>query len=313
MQTELVTHAPRSLLLVDDDDLTLSLVAERLTAAGYDVATAHSAIEARRLIEYRSFPVVVTDLHMPDMSGLELIESIRCRQSREHHAASYCIVWSIRSAEEDRERSFDFGVDDHVSKAASHAELIARIEAGFAEVSTRESLRRSRALRNAVSVTDRNVDVDAWNGAASRLHAEIRRAQRQRRPLSVLLMHVEYGIAQPQSHRLAPEQFACLVGAVAGSIRQSCDWVAPLDATAGVARLLVVLPDTASGYIDAVKQRVHSAIANLSITDEFAELLPECAVGVVSVEEWSDAVSSNAAALVAAAERRVERLVRSTH
>jgi CheY-like chemotaxis protein len=265
------------------------------------------------LLETRSFPVVVTDLQMPEMSGLELVERIRSRQNREECGASYCIVWSIRATEEDRQRSFGHGVDDHVSKQASHAELIARIEAGFAEVATREAVRRSRGIRNATAIDERGADVDSWNAAASRLHAEIRRAQRMRRPLSVLLLHVEYALAKPEAKRLAPQQFACLVGAVAGSIRQSVDWVAPLDATTGVARLLVVLPETAAAYIHAIRQRVHTAIADLAVTDEFAQLAPECAVGVVSVEEWNDVVSPNAAAIVAAAERRVEKLVQAAH
>jgi DNA-binding response OmpR family regulator len=313
VSSESLSRTSRSLLLVDDDDLTLSMLAERLSAAGYEVSTAHNGLEARQLLETRSFPVVITDLHMPEMSGLELVDSIRSRQSREQGSPSYCIVWSIRSAEEDRQRSFGHGVDDHVSKAAPHAELNARIEAGFAEVETREAVRRSRAVRNVVAVTERSVDVDSWNVAANRLHAEIRRAQRLRRPLSVLLLHVEYALAKPEAKRLAPQQFACLVGAVAGSIRQSIDWVAPLDATAGVARLLVVLPETAAAYIDTIRQRVRASIDALAITDEFAELAPECAVGVVSVEEWNDTSSPNAAALVAAAERRVEKLVQASH
>jgi len=327
-RTPALDRAPRPLLLVDDDELELTLLADRLSAAGFRVVTAHNGEQANRLLEQQSFPVVITDYQMPVMNGLELADSIRSRASSAEASDSYVIVWSIRSADEDRERSFSHGVDDHVSKQLSDAELLARIEAGFQTLAVRKSLRRSRRVRDTTVVAERSVDADTWNSAASRLHAEILRAHRTAKPLTVLTLHVEHTLAHSpvvaderdrtpgfSAVQLDCSQLAFLVGTVSAAVRQSIDWVMPLDVGEGLARLLVVLPETGAQNVAAIRQRLHAAIAGLAVTDEFAELMPECAVGVATFDPavQSEAVESgaNAAALVAAAEQRVEKLLQA--
>ena len=295
---------PRSLLLVDDDELALTLLADRLHAAGYSVTTAHSGVEACEILEQRSFPVVMTDYRMPSMDGLQLVERVRAYAADN----SYCIVWSICAEDQDRDRSFEHGVDDHVSKDLSDAELLARIEVGFKTIELRESLRRTRKLRAWSPTHGRDRDADAWNTAANRLHAEMLLAARLRRPLTVLMLHVERVLAPADTAMLAAAQIGSLVRAINERIRPNVDFAMPLDVAAGLARVLLVLPGIPLSETLFMRERVSAAIAESALTDEFAELRPECAVGIASIDGGGDAVVANAAELVAAAELHMERL-----
>jgi hypothetical protein len=172
----------------------------------------------------------------------------------------------------------------------------------------RQSLLRGRTARKQTAITDVTYDVDAWNSAASRLHAEILRARRYQRPLTVLTLHIERTLAQPEQDQLAPKQLECLLGVLGATIRHGVDWVTPLDAATGIARLLLVFPETSHAQAAVIRQRIGTAIAEVSVTDEFAQMMPECSVGVASLDVWLENIAINAATLVAAAESRVEKL-----
>lgn len=72
------TVVPR-VLLVDDDELVLERLAPLVGAAGFSVVTASSAEEAIRSLERDFTPVVITDLKMPQMDGLQLCRALRAR------------------------------------------------------------------------------------------------------------------------------------------------------------------------------------------------------------------------------------------
>jgi PleD family two-component response regulator len=297
-------------LLVDDDELELSLLADRLTAAGYRVVTAANGEQARRLLEDFAFPVIVTDCNMPDMNGLQLADAVRLR---EDNAAdpSYIIIWSIKADEVDRALSFSHGADDHISKTISDAELLAHIDVGFHEIESRAALKRSRLVRMGRAIAERGVGRDAWNAVATRLHGEIVRAKRDRCPLTVLVLHIDHELSDPQMDADEESEFAsfqvrCLVGAVNGAIRHSIDWAMPMDVRGGLARILVALPRTASGTASLVRRRIQNAVAELAVTDEFTELAPQCTIGVAEMAEWGD--FPNAARLLATADSTIDQL-----
>ncbi len=69
--------APARILVADDEPLVVSGLRRWLDQAGYQVSMAHGGREAVRLASERHFDVVVTDIHMPDMDGLELLRTLR--------------------------------------------------------------------------------------------------------------------------------------------------------------------------------------------------------------------------------------------
>ena len=116
-------HVRRRILLVEDDPKTRSTVALYLQREGYDVATAADGEEALRVAREQNPHLVVLDLMLPRIDGLEV-----CRVLRESSDAAIIMV-TARSTEEDKLAGLDLGADDYVTKPFSPRELMARIRA----------------------------------------------------------------------------------------------------------------------------------------------------------------------------------------
>jgi DNA-binding response OmpR family regulator len=146
----------RSVLVVEDDDVTRAFLAENLRADGFVVWTAGGAAEGVRAIRARAPSLVLLDLLLGDGHGLDLLDRVRAADGLNSRIdpAVPVIVLSGRAGEADRVRSFSRGADDHVVKPFAYVELLARIRA---------ILRRAegRGRRGVVRVGDLTIDPDA--------------------------------------------------------------------------------------------------------------------------------------------------------
>lgn len=128
------------ILVVDDEAAILKLLRIGLSAHGYEVSEAASGAEALRLAVARAPQLVVLDLGLPDLDGVEVIRRLR------EWSAVPVIVLSVRDRDDDKIGALDAGADDYVTKPFSVAELLARV---------RVALRRS-ATPDAVSHFEQN-------------------------------------------------------------------------------------------------------------------------------------------------------------
>jgi two-component system KDP operon response regulator KdpE len=94
-----------------------------LSAQGYDVRTANDPEEAMRVFREWSPDLVLTDLMMPGMSGVEVTRAIRTS------SAVPVLVLSVRDHERSKVEALDAGADDYVTKPFSIQELLARVRA----------------------------------------------------------------------------------------------------------------------------------------------------------------------------------------
>ncbi|MBW3628587.1 MAG: response regulator transcription factor [Gemmatimonadetes bacterium] len=113
-------------LVVDDEPDISALVAYHLARESYRVRTAASGPEALQAIASEAPDLVVLDLMLPGMSGLELLAEIRSRPELEHVAV---ILLTARREEQDRVAGLSLGADDYVAKPFSAPELVARVGA----------------------------------------------------------------------------------------------------------------------------------------------------------------------------------------
>lgn len=111
------------ILVVDDEIQITRVLRASLSAQRYDVRTANDPEEALRVIEEWHPDLIVTDLVMPGMSGVELCRAVR-RTSR-----TPILVLSVREQENAKIEALDAGADDYVTKPFSTQELLARIRA----------------------------------------------------------------------------------------------------------------------------------------------------------------------------------------
>ncbi len=133
--------ATSSILLVDDDEVVLTLIGRILESRGLDVVQASNGRDALDLISERSFAVLLTDWHMPLMDGIALAEEVRARGMDE-----ICIVMhTVRDGRFDYERGSKAGVDDYLAKGLPDAAWHARINAAFDTAALRRSVKAARA------------------------------------------------------------------------------------------------------------------------------------------------------------------------
>jgi two-component system OmpR family response regulator len=149
-------HGLARLLVVDDEDSLVDLVATALRFAGYQVTTEQNGFDALRSIKNASPDLVVLDVNMPDLDGFEV-----CRRIRRDGHKMPVIFLTARDDLSDLRTGFRQGGDDYLTKPFSLEELSLRIEA---------LLRRSRGgvtePRRVVS-GDLIIDEDAhqvWDG-----------------------------------------------------------------------------------------------------------------------------------------------------
>lgn len=114
------------ILVVEDDDKVLSAVARGLSMEGYEVDAAEDGPGALALAQTRAPDVVVLDLMLPGMNGLEVCDRLR----RSATAPSVPILLlTARDSVEDRVAGLDRGADDYLVKPFSFDELLARLRA----------------------------------------------------------------------------------------------------------------------------------------------------------------------------------------
>ncbi|MEA3110111.1 MAG: two-component system, cell cycle response regulator [Gammaproteobacteria bacterium] len=133
--------AASSILLVDDDEVVLTLIGNVLQSRGLNVVQASNGRDALALISKRFFPVLLTDLQMPLVDGIELAEEVRARGMDET-----CIVMhTVPDGCFDYERGYKAGVDDYLAKKPPDVEWYARIDAAFKTAALRGALKAVRA------------------------------------------------------------------------------------------------------------------------------------------------------------------------
>jgi DNA-binding response OmpR family regulator len=142
---------PRTVLVVEDDDVTRAFLLDNFAADGFRVAGASAAGEGLRAMEVRQPALVVLDLLLDDGSGLALLDRVRASDglSSRIDPDVPVIVLSGRAGDADRIRSFARGADDHLSKPFLYAELLARVRA----LLRRAEGRRARGVLRAGELT----------------------------------------------------------------------------------------------------------------------------------------------------------------
>jgi two-component system KDP operon response regulator KdpE len=113
------------ILIVDDEPSILATMAPLLRGRGYEVSTATSGHAALEAVDRQPPQLVILDLGLPDLDGIEV-----CRRLREGRPIPI-LVLSARGAEQDKVSALDAGADDYVTKPFGSEELLARVRAAL--------------------------------------------------------------------------------------------------------------------------------------------------------------------------------------
>ena len=136
-------------LVVDDEPAICRALKANLGGHGFQVDTAVTGEDALASFERRHPDVILLDLVLPDMNGLDIIEKIRSQGS------TPIVVLSVKGEERDKVAALDLGADDYLTKPFGVEELLARVR-----VALRHSARPSAGARATFRVGSLEVDLE---------------------------------------------------------------------------------------------------------------------------------------------------------
>jgi two-component system, OmpR family, KDP operon response regulator KdpE len=121
-------NEPRHILVVDDEPQITRVLRTTLSTHGYDLRVANDGDAALDVMKDWAPDLVITDLSMPNMTGIELCRRIRTRSQIP------IIVLSVKGEERTKIEALDSGADDYVTKPFNMNELLARVRAQLRRV-----------------------------------------------------------------------------------------------------------------------------------------------------------------------------------
>jgi len=142
---------PSTRVLVVDDEFALrSALRKSLTAGGFNVEEARSGEEAVSAIREQAYDLVLLDINMPGIGGVEA-----CRRIRELAPQTGIVMVTVRDAENDKVEALEAGADDYVTKPFRLRELLARLKALLRRTQSRDAVRPT-----VVTAGDLEIDIE---------------------------------------------------------------------------------------------------------------------------------------------------------
>ncbi len=117
------------ILIVDDESSIRRALMSTLHSMGFEVMDASTGEAALRQVQATRFDVVLLDINMPGMGGIQA-----CQEIRRHSARVAILMLTVRDSEEDKIQALDAGADDYITKPFNVRELAARIRAAVRRV-----------------------------------------------------------------------------------------------------------------------------------------------------------------------------------
>ena len=169
----------KKILIVDDDEAVRSILAELVRIFGFNSETSSGGYDALNRVDKSPYDLIITDINMPDLNGLELIKKVK-----ESHPEIDLIAITGFDMDYRYTDVIEMGASDFIVKPFENNELQAKINRVFRE----QDLRRK--LEN-LSIRDGLTDLYNRRYFEQRLREEIIRAHRQKYPLFLLLIDID--------------------------------------------------------------------------------------------------------------------------
>ncbi|MEM7353221.1 MAG: diguanylate cyclase [Acidobacteriota bacterium] len=237
---------PSKVLIVDDDEAVCQVLSIMLTDLGYEVETETDGRNALQLLHEGDFEIVLLDIVMPTLNGLQLIAQIR-----EHYSVLPIIVVTAFGSADLTVDAMRRGATDFVTKPVDASLLDLRIRRSF-------DLEQSRRMAN----TDGLTGLYNHRYLQERLESEIERAERYERPLSVVMADLDF-FKRYNDSLGHPSGDKALI-AVSQTLRQ-VSRASDILARYGGEEFTLVLPETTAEEARVVAERARQSVAALDL------------------------------------------------
>src|SRR6266480_651603 len=154
---------PSRLLIVDDNEMNRDMFARRLERKGYVVGLAEGAQDLLERVEQDAVDLVLLDIEMPEISGLDALQKLRARYSA---AELPIIMVTAKAQSDDIVEALDLGANDYLTKPIDFAVAVARIGTQLSHKQAQEALKESEE-RYALAARGSNDGLWDWNLSAN--------------------------------------------------------------------------------------------------------------------------------------------------
>jgi diguanylate cyclase (GGDEF)-like protein len=249
---------PTRIVVADDDDAIRELLGEFLTQSGFDVALAKNGKEAIEEMEQRGCEIVITDMRMPGIGGLDVIRRVRTTDE------TCCVIVITGCASEElaleatRLGAYDYILKPfHLERIRVIVERAAERQRLLKQAGERERFERMAFLDPLTELFNRRYFEEA-------LEREIRRAERHRLEFGLLLIDIDdfKSINDHLGHQQGDKALQSIAGVLSDGIRQS-----DICARFGGDEFVVLLPHANRAETVAVARRICHSL-------ESAHLIP---------------------------------------
>jgi len=261
-------------LVVDDLNINLQIVGAILDREGYATTFATNGQQALSRMNTAVPDLILLDLMMPEMDGLQVCESLRSHPERREIP----IIFLTASQEKKHLlQAFDRGAVDYITKPFNPPELLARVKTHLELKHTRDELKK------AVAELERLATTDSLTGVANRRSLllmgenEFNRARRYDRQFSVLMLDVDRfkQINDTYGHAVGDEALQTIAGAIVSTLRKG-DYFGRF----GGEEFVAFLPETNLDDAVEVANRIRTTIAGLCIFSQKQPVRMTVSIGV---------------------------------
>lgn len=277
-----MTKASNRVLVVDDEQAHTMLLAELLRKAGYTVDSANDGFKAIAACKVRTPDVIILDLHMPLMGGMEVYNRLR---SEEKTGNIPIIFLGSKDKALPGFAGEDTSNEDIIFKPFEPNELLARVKSVIREKALREELRKKENQIRELSLTDNLTSLKSVRYLNEFLKLGIKQAKRYGVPLSVVVVEVD-------NHKELMKQFgqkACdslvtqMAAVVSRQMRES-----DITVRTGTYEFTVVLTVTPKEGAIEVAERLRVSVQQATFTagDQTANIT--CSVGICQFAKHMD-------------------------
>lgn len=258
-------------LVIEDTATSQAVICHLLERLGIQPVQARDGLSGIANFEKEQPDLILLDIILPGIDGFEVARRIRAMEKPGEWTP--IIFLTALTKDEDLERGIEAGGDDYLFKPVSEVVLAAKVRAMQRIIQMRHSLLvLTRKLDSANRELTRLSAVDGLTGIANRrqfdeaLLREWRRCLREREPLSLLMVDVDYfkQYNDGYGHQAGDECLKTVAATLRGKLRRPADIVARY----GGEEFAAVLPDTAQEGAVRVAESMSSAIQQLGIPHE---------------------------------------------
>lgn len=248
---EMTEQQKTRILIVDDEPAPRETLADFLIEDGFSVEATATGKEALAVLKQSSFELVISDLRMPEMDGIELINNIKSQGFD-----MPIIVITAFGTIEDAVKSMKAGAYEFIIKPFNFGQIKMTIEKAL-ETKRLQLLARERELYEKMSYSDELTELANYRFFQKALQKETERARRYKRPLSLMMLDIDnFKNCNDAYGHLAGDMALKQIASLIKKNTRGCDLVARY----GGEEFTVLLPETSIEETQVVADRIRDSI-----------------------------------------------------